>query len=111
MFNKKTPPPLPPPTPLTTPLRYRTTRHGGNARFLTRRLRVLRIGAHRFRSAWRGGVIGLRVVVGRSPSGHLAYRCSHIEHAAFALQVAAFQLEDVQLKFCRDYTQEKRNER
>jgi hypothetical protein len=90
-------------TTLYTPppqLRYGTARHGRYARLFAR-IRVLRVGPDGFGGAGGGLFDRLGVVVGRGPSGHLPRRRPHVEHAALALQVAALELQHVQLEKTR----------
>lgn len=87
-----------PPVHSSPPLRYRAARHGGDAGLLAGGLRVLGVGADGLGGPRGGRLVGLRVVVGGGPPGHLPHRRPHVEHAALALQVAAFQLEDVELQ-------------
>lgn len=70
-------------------LRYGTARHGGDA------LLLAGVGVLGVRPDGLGGtrgvlLAGLGVVVGGGPPGDFPRRRSHVEHAAFALQVAAF---------------------
>lgn len=80
------------------PLRDRAARHRRDARLLARRLRVLRVGPDGLGRAGGRRLDRLRVVVGRGAPGALAHRGAHVEDAALALQVAALELEDVDLE-------------
>lgn len=78
-------------------LRYRTTRHGRYARFFAW-IRILGIRSDSFGSPRSRLFDRFRVVVRRGPSRHLPRGRSYVKNATFALKVASFQLQHVELK-------------